>query len=214
MKACWALTEGRSISRMKSAGALLLLLCLVLGLLAVQGLTLAADIPVLRALALRQSGETDGLISVFAWITWSGNEAQRTWLAVAAALLLLWLRRPRAALVMIIVPVLTGVTTSLLKQLYARPRPDLVPHLDAVSNLSYPSGHASNAMAVWLLAAMLIGQSQRRTWVASAVAIAFTIGLSRLFLGVHYPTDLIGGWLWGAGFAIIGAAMAKRLEAR
>jgi undecaprenyl-diphosphatase len=177
-------------------------------------LTSGADRAVLKALALRQGVDESAIISLFQGISWSGEAAQRSLLAVVAALWLFWKKRPRAALVMIVIPALTGVTSSLLKQLYARPRPDIVPHLDVISNLSYPSGHASNAMAICVLIALLIPTKRRGIWMAAALIVAISIGTSRMMLGVHYPSDVIGGWLWGAGFALIGAALLRKWEAR
>ena len=81
-----------------------------------------------------------------------------------------------------------------------------------VSNLSFPSGHATNAMATYLLAALLIAQIRRSLWVALAIGVAATIGASRILLGVHWPSDVIGGWLWGAAIALIGLTVAQRME--
>mgnify|MGYP003863456065 CR=1 FL=1 len=107
----------------------------------------------------------------------------------------------RAALVMVIFPSVAGATSSILKQLYARDRPDIVPHLDTFGNLSFPSGHATNAMAILLLAALLVPARNRSMWLCLALAGAVAVGLSRNLLGVHWPSDVVAGWLWGAGFA-------------
>jgi undecaprenyl-diphosphatase len=194
--------------------ALLLAACLALGIIVSLGLSKEADRAVLKLLALRQGVSAGSVISLFQWISWSGEAGQRTLLSVAAALWLVWQRRPRAGLVMLVVPALTGVTSSILKQIFARPRPDLVPHLDHVSNLSYPSGHASNAIALCLLAALLIADKRRSLAINIALAAALAIGSSRMMLGVHYPSDVIGGWLWGAGLALIGLVIVRKWEAR
>ena len=69
-------------------------------------------------------------------------------------------------------------------------------------------------MATLLLAALLIAQTRRGLWITTAIAAAATIGASRILLGVHWPSDVVGGWLWGAGIALIGLTVAQRLEAR
>lgn len=164
----------------------------------------------LRAVALREGRSPDGVISLFQWVTWSGDAAQRSLVMIAFGAWLLWQQRVRAALVMVIFPSIAGATSSILKQLFARARPDVVPHLDHFSNLSFPSGHATNAMAILLLAALLVPNTRRGLWVALALAGAAAVGLSRNLLGVHWPSDVIAGWLWGAGFALTGYATSKR----
>lgn len=169
------------------------------------------DADALRALALREGRVPGWLITLFQWVTWAGDASQRSLAMIAAAAWLLWQKRMRAGLVMLVFPSVAGATSSILKQLYARPRPDIVPHLDSFSNLSFPSGHATNAVAILLLAALLIPARRRGLWIALALSGAVTIGLSRALLGVHWPSDILGGWLWGAGFALTGYATAKRL---
>ncbi len=165
----------------------------------------------LRAIALRDGRSPNWLISVFQGITWMGDAAQRSILMIAAGGWLLWKQRVRAALVMIIFPSLAGATSSILKQIFARARPEIVPHLDTFSNLSFPSGHATNATAILLLCALLLPGRNRGLWLTVALIGAAAVGLSRLLLGVHWPSDVVAGWLWGAGFALTGYATAKRL---
>lgn len=166
---------------------------------------------VLRAVALREGRSPDWVISLFQWVTWSGDAAQRSIVMIGFGAWLLWQQRVRAALVMVIFPALSGATSSILKQLFARARPDVVPHLDLFSNLSFPSGHATNAMAILLLAALLVPPRHRSVWLMLALVGAATVGLSRNLLGVHWPSDVLAGWLWGAGFALTGYATAQKL---
>ena len=79
------------------------------------------------------------------------------------------------------------------KILVGRMRPDYG-HLVDVTSLSFPSGHAANALATYLALAIFLLHS--RIAVAAAVALSLLIGLSRLFLGVHWPSDVLGGWAW------------------
>ena len=93
-----------------------------------------------------------------------------------------------------------------LKQYYGRPRPDLVDHLDAVHTLSFPSGHALVTTVAYLtLASLVIGflpDRRARTYVlAVAVFVAVIVGVSRVYLGVHWPSDVAAGWALGAAWA-------------
>ena len=94
---------------------------------------------------------------------------------------------------------------SALKQFFARARPDLLAHLDPVTSYSYPSGHAAHSAALYLLIALLLASGKGRPFaVGAAVVLIGAIGVSRIVLGVHWPSDVIGGWAVGLGFALIG----------
>lgn len=93
-----------------------------------------------------------------------------------------------------------------LKQYYGRPRPDLVDHLDTVHTLSFPSGHALVTTVAYLtLASLVIGflaDRRARVYVLSvAVFVAVIVGLSRVYVGVHWPSDVAAGWALGAAWA-------------
>ena len=108
----------------------------------------------------------------------------------------------------------------MLKQAFARARPDVVPHLREVMSSSFPSGHALTSAAVYLtLGALLMRIAEgrlakyllhrhrdvrRRSW----------SGLSRVFLGVHYPSDVLAGWLIGMSWALLCWAVERTLERR
>lgn len=107
----------------------------------------------------------------------------------------------------------------LLKAMFARPRPSIVPHLREVWSLSFPSGHALTSAVVYLTLGVLIMRvAERRIvkWYAITVAMAATalVGLSRVFLGVHYPTDVLGGWLIGLCWALVFWLLERSLERR
>lgn len=193
-------------------GLALMAAALLIGLAVVWfGIGEPVEADALRAMALREGRSPDWVISLFQWVTWGGDASQRSIVMIAAGGWLLWKQRVRAALIMVIFPSVAGATSSILKQLYARARPDVVPHLDTFGNLSFPSGHATNAMAILLLAALLLPSRHRTLWIILALAGGVAVGLSRNLLGVHWPSDVVAGWLWGAGFALTGYATAKRL---
>lgn len=200
-------------SRWPHAFALgLMALSVVLGLLATFKLGFPAERSALKAIALREHANGDLLIALVQWVSWLGEPAQRSLAMVGFAALLYWRKRPWATLVMIVVPPLAGATSSILKEIFGRARPDVAPHLDTVTSLSFPSGHATNVMAIYLLAALLLAQVRRPLWIGLALLMAAAIGTSRLLLGVHWPSDVLGGWFWGAGIAILGARIASGKE--
>ena len=104
-----------------------------------------------------------------------------------------------------------------LKHLFDRPRPDLVPHLMRVSTASFPSGHAMLSTIVYVTLGATLSQALRgrlRLYVLLvAVVIASLVGLSRIYLGVHWPTDVAGGFAVGIAWAGL-AWLAERRERR
>ncbi|HEY7497982.1 MAG TPA: phosphatase PAP2 family protein [Vicinamibacterales bacterium] len=106
-----------------------------------------------------------------------------------------------------------------LKEVFQRARPDVVPHLREVVPLSFPSGHAMTSAAVYLtLGAMLMRISERRATKFYCMAVAmlatFLVGISRVYLGVHYPTDVIAGWLVGLSWALVCWIVERAIERR
>jgi undecaprenyl-diphosphatase len=128
---------------------------------------------------------------------------------VAAVIGLLLINGLRGPALFVLLSVTTGwVTSHLLKSFYDRPRPDLVPQLDIVHTASFPSGHAMMTTLVYLTLASVIARLTEKTSVriyvfAVAVAIALAVGLTRIFLGVHWPSDVIAGWALGAAWAAL-----------
>ena len=141
-------------------------------------------------------------------------------LAVAAVVGFLMLQGlHRIALFVLIASAGGWVLNSVLKGLFQRARPDIVPHLREVMTLSFPSGHAMTSAAVYLtLGALLMRVSERRATKFYCIAVAMLatllIGVSRVYLGVHYPTDVLAGWMVGLSWALACWIAERLLERR
>jgi undecaprenyl-diphosphatase len=126
-------------------------------------------------------------------------------------------RMPRAAL---FVAAATGggiILSTLLKLGFDRPRPDLVPHGSHVYTASFPSGHSTMAAIVYLtLGAMLsriLPTTRLRSYVmAVCILVTLAVGVSRVYLGVHWPTDVLAGWLVGAAWALLWGMILVRMQ--
>ncbi len=191
--------------------ALLFAAVVALGLAVDAGFGAALDHVGFDVLALQTGTSPDWQIKIAQWATWLGDGGRRIPFVVALALWLLWDRRFKAALVVAVVMPLGSVVSSVLKSAFARPRPDIVPHLDHVADLSFPSGHAA-AGAVLVVAALLVPGGQPKLRLGIALLVMAAIGVSRPALGVHWPTDVMGGWLLGLSFALMSVALVRRLE--
>lgn len=108
---------------------------------------------------------------------------------------------------------------ALLKTTFARARPSVVPHLREVFTYSFPSGHAALSAIVYLTIGVLLfevvrGRAVRLYCLAVAMAATVLVGCSRVFLGVHYPSDVLAGWAAGIGWAAICWLAVQYLERR
>ena len=140
-------------------------------------------------------------------ITALGGFTVLTLITIIAAAALIYFRRRRQAAVFIGTILIAQVASESLKVMFNRPRPDLVPHGVYVYSQSFPSGHSLLSAATFLTLAAILGgmQSQRRFKIfvfAVAILLTVAIGVSRVYLGVHWPTDVLGGWTLGAGLAL------------
>jgi membrane-associated phospholipid phosphatase len=195
-------------------GIALIIASLLLGITAVMGppagtYLAAFDRPVFRMLALTRPHSAGWTIELAQALTWLGSASVRSAYIFAAILVMAMRRHWRDVLLYVVVIAVTVFADTALKEVFGRARPTLVPWLDNPGNLSYPSGHSANSMVVMLLAALLL--SDRRLVVA-AVAFAVAVGFSRVALGVHWPSDVVGGWLFGGGAALIGYSLSRRIN--
>jgi undecaprenyl-diphosphatase len=179
-----------------------------LGLIIQSGASAAIDTSLFSTFALRAGEGNDGLIAFWQGISWSGGGAQRYVIVAALALLLGYWHHWRSGVALVVMAIASNSVSGYLKDVFARPRPNIVPHLDHVNSLSYPSGHATSAALVYLLFALLVPTERRGLWLTVGGVAAALTGFSRVALGVHWPTDVIGGWMLGGAFALLGLAIS------
>lgn len=185
----------------------------------IEGSTKGFDEAIL--LALRQPSDLSTPIGP-GWLTHAvkditslGGTTVLTMMTVLVTIYLL-LDRRRAIAIFVLASVLSGwALSAMLKLSVARPRPDIVPHLVEVNDLSFPSGHAMVSAVTYLtLAALISGTRRYRSTrifiIAAGILLTLMIGTSRIYLGVHYPTDVLGGWCAGATWALGCWLVARR----
>ncbi len=132
----------------------------------------------------------------------------------------LLLRRQFHACLYVAVAVGGGILmSSLLKMAFARPRPDLVAHGSYVYTASFPSGHSMMASAVYftlaaLLASLELSARVRAYLLVIAAFFSLLVGVSRVYLGVHWPTDVLAGWAAGTAWALLCWLVGQQLQRR
>jgi len=162
---------------------------------------------------------TPRLTGIMVDLTALGSPTLVTLFTVVTFAILIVLRDRRAALHLAVASAGTWVLTSATKGVIEKARPTEVEHLVQVSGYSYPSGHSLAAAALYLTIAIVAG-TRLRTVSAKAVLIASTallvalVGISRVYLGVHYPSDVLSGSALGTAWALILAAITALAAAR
>jgi len=159
------------------------------------------------------AGRRPVLLAVARAFTFLGDP---TLLIGAGALLALWLwtaGRGRLGLALLLVTMTGRGLGEAQKYWIGRVRPDLEPHLVVVKTSSFPSGHATSSMVFYLSLALALTAHTRRRFAAAGAAILLSlmIGTSRVMLGVHWPSDVIGGWAFGLLWVLLTLPPAQRL---
>ncbi|MBU8542067.1 phosphatase PAP2 family protein [Roseomonas sp. ROY-5-3] len=189
----------------------------------VEGETLAID----RALLLAMRSPADPadplgpgwLVEMGRDVTALGGVAVLVLVTLAVTVFMV-LRRLWHAAGLLLAAVGSGIIVStLLKNAFERARPDLVPHGSYVATASFPSGHSMMAAVVYLTLGALLARVEPDGRVkvfvlCCAVLLTLLVGISRVYLGVHWPTDVLAGWTVGAGWALLFWLMARALQRR
>lgn len=184
-----------------------------LGRLALGPALTAWDEGLLERIALLR---TPGLTGVMGVLSAVGEGT----IAVPAALLLAWVLFRRGDRLMARAYLLTCASgwalNVLLKLAFRRPRPSVLAHLDVAGGYSYPSGHAMLAPLVFGLGGVLLARrlapAPRLLLVGAGIGLSVAIALSRIYLAVHYPSDVAGALLAGTGWAALGVAVYHPLD--
>lgn len=178
------------------------------------GRTQAFDDAVLRWIGEHRP---ESLEPVILEITFLGTGSVVT-MVVAVAALFLWLNRHRYSAALLLVATIGGILfNSLLKVGFGRPRPQIFEWGSHALSASFPSGHAMSAAVVYGTVAYLAARLQKKHWhrvvtMAAAATLIVLIGATRLYLGVHYPSDVIAGIIIGLAWAAFCMATLEAIQ--
>jgi undecaprenyl-diphosphatase len=167
--------------------------------------TLAADEAVLTWVGERRAGWLD---LVMLEVTALGGASVAVILSLTAGIFL-WLTRHRYSAALLWVAVAGSLLlNALMKEVFARARPEVLEWVTHAGHLSFPSGHAMNAVAVYGTLAYLVSRMEptrllRLATFAACATLIVLIGFTRVYLGVHYPTDVVAGFLVGLAWAVV-----------
>jgi len=185
-------------------------LAILLGLAvltALAGIGVRAWAPGFDAQALRAIADgRNATLTSIAWVvTEAGSFVLLAPLSIAFLLLRRW-KRPADDMALVVIAAGSALLPFVVKLIVARPRPT-IEHLSHLSSLSFPSEHTTQAAAIYLTIALMLSQSLTRGWreaaIALGVVIALAVAWSRVYLGVHYPTDVTAGLVLGWSWALL-----------
>ena len=188
----------------------------VISTLVVSGLTGSWDDAILEWIGTVRGGI---VLDLMIGATVLGDGEVEIPFALATGLLLWRLGRPRCARIFVSCALTGQLLLVLAKQSFQRPRPEIIDKLAGAGWYSYPSGHAMLAPVIWGLGLLLLSQSvsnalMRRVLLFLAVTIPVAIGVSRVYLGVHYPSDVIGALVLGTGWVLLWMSAAKHRQVK
>ena len=152
-------------------------------------------------------------------LTALGGTLVLTLITAGAVGFLLLERKPRTAGFLLLAVVCGSLLSLTLKAEFDRPRPDFLPHGDKVYTASFPSGHSMNSAVVYLLLGAILARAHHSRAIKVyllgwAIGITVLIGASRIYLGVHWPTDVAAGWTAGAAWALLCWLLVYHMQRR
>jgi membrane-associated phospholipid phosphatase len=154
------------------------------------------------------------IVLVAIGLTYLGSWPAVVVVTLAGAAWLFYRKRQRAALLLLVASFAGRVLVILQKAYFARLRPEEHIRLVEVHYESFPSGHSANTMIAFVALALLAAPAAKRAWAAGgAILLSMLIGLSRPMLGVHWPSDVLGGWAFGLFWVILLFALSSRIYA-
>ena len=160
------------------------------------------DLQTMEAIAAHRDAT---LTSIARIVSDAGSLALLVPLSIAFLLLRRW-KRPADDIALVVIAAGSAALPSVVKPIVARPRPT-IEHLSHLASLSFPSEHTTQAAAIYLTIAILLSKGMSREWrnlvIVLAVLIALGVAWSRVYLGVHYPTDVAAGLLLGWSWALL-----------
>ena len=190
-----------------------LLLMIILAAGTVGGPGLPFDLDTVAQGGLWRIGHPE-LAGAVIWLTHLGGGFVLVPLALLVAAWLWWRGERRDALLLAATSLSGRAMVELMKLLVDRPRPSLEPFPVYVSSQSFPSGHAGNSMVTYLaLALFALPERWRRSGLIAAGLLALAIGATRPVLGVHWPTDVIGGCAFGLLWVLLWSLVNRRERA-
>jgi undecaprenyl-diphosphatase len=159
------------------------------------------------------AGHRPAFIAIARVITFFGEPTVLIAAGLATAAWLWWRGRSRLAGALLLIILVGRALGEAQKYWIARVRPDLEPHLVVVKTSSFPSGHATSSMIFYLTLALALtaGTRWHRVAAAGAILLSLLIGTSRVMLGVHWPSDVIGGWTFGMLWVLLTLRLSERL---
>jgi undecaprenyl-diphosphatase len=176
-------------------------------------------------LSLREAGDPDDPIGggnaeeAMRDLTALGGATWLIFLTAAAAGGLALMRQARSALLLLVAVAGGQLLSHATKSFFVRPRPDLVSHEAYVHTASFPSGHSMMAAVTYLTLAVMLARATRSRrlkayYVGLAALLTVAVGVSRVYLGVHWPSDVLAGWMIGAAWALLLYTLADWLGRR
>jgi undecaprenyl-diphosphatase len=189
----------------------------------VEGDTMSYDRAIL--LALRVPGKPwqpigpHWLLTAVTALTALGSRTNLTLITALVVFYLFAAKRPATAAFVIAAVAGGSLLSALLKLAFERPRPLIVPHLIGADSPSFPSGHALNSSVTFLTLGLLLAKTEQRRAVriyliSAAILLSILIGCSRVYLGVHWPSDVVAGWCVGSAWALACALIAEHFQRR